>query len=455
MRDEEFERGEGSIGVEQVILRNDFVSFIEKCFYTLNPGREYQHNWHIEKIADALLDVSGGGQNLIINLPPRYLKSLIVNVAWPAWLLGHKPGYRIISASHNQKLAEKHSDDCRKIIKSDWYKKVFPATKIQRGADRKAKFQTTKNGFRLATSVNTSVIGEGGDVLIIDDPQTPFTVSQKNRRKKLLEWFEQSFMTRLDSKKSGAIVLVMQRLHKDDLCGCLWQRGGWNNLIIPAIKGGEPLHETRDSFEALQKVKREMGEVNFAAQYMQKPIAHSSGMVKENWFGVYSNAPQFSKTYLSFDTAIKSKSSADYSVGMVIGEFENNFYIIDIWRDKVEYPELRKVVLQMSEIHKPDTVLVEDKASGQSLLQDLRRETKLPLIALNPKGDKITRFASVTPMLEAGKVNLPSWASWLRDFKDEVLSFPDSVNDDQVDALTQFLIWMRNRNETEFKIRKI
>ena len=255
-------------------MRRDLAAFIEKSFCTINTGAEYLHNWHIELIARTLTDVARGKiRRLIINIPPRYLKSVCVNVAWPAWLLGNRPYMRIVSASFNQSLATKHSLDTRLIMNSDWYHAAFPACVLSDEQNEKTKFLTTQNGFRLATSIFGSVTGEGGNILIIDDPLSPEMAASANERRKVQTWFDQTFSTRLDNKKLGAIVLVMQRLHEDDLSGVLLRRGGWEHLSLPAMnEDGILLHEAREGWDELQQMRATLGEYGFAAQYMQAPL---------------------------------------------------------------------------------------------------------------------------------------------------------------------------------------
>ena len=257
------------------VLRQDFSSFIGKVFHTINPGAEYQANWHIELIAEYLESVRAGKiKRLVINMPPRALKSVCVNVAWPAWLLAQQPSTRIMAASYSSVLSVKHSLDCRLVVNSDWYKKLFPNTVLSRENNQKSKFLTTDNGFRFATSVGGSATGEGGDVLIIDDPHNPTQINSLKMRNRAIEWFEQTFVTRLNDKNKGAIVFVMQRLHADDLSAHLLSSGGWESLKIPAIapenmvydigkkqykyNKGELLNSKRDQIEFLNNIEQEL-----------------------------------------------------------------------------------------------------------------------------------------------------------------------------------------------------
>ena len=240
----------------------------------------------------------------------------------------------------------------------------------------------------------------------------------------------------------------MQRLHEEDLAGVLKKRRGWEVLSLPAIDAdGKPLHEERESLTQLEEMRKDLGEYGFACQYLQKPFRLENGMVKKHWLSYTRSLPEnFEQVVQSWDTAIKTSKSADYSVGITIGMAENKLYVVDVVRGKFEYSDLKKQIIAAAEKHKPQAILIEDKAAGQQVLQDLRSETKLPIIGVNPKQDKITRFAAITPQIEAGRLIILSDNGWFEGFEAELLSFPDSPNDDQVDALTQIFEWIRQKS---------
>ena len=457
----------------QAILRNSFNCFVAKSFSTISPNSIYLHNWHLDMIAYKLAQVEKGEiTRLIINMPPRYLKSISVNAAWPAWLMGQDPTKRIMVASYSQALSNKHSQDCRLVLNSKWYKDLFPWTRIAKGENQKSKFVTTKRGFRFSTSTGGTATGEGGDILIIDDPQNPTKINSKKYREKTIEWFEQTFISRLNNKKTGAIVIVMQRLHDEDLCGYLLKNKPkqWELLKIPAsydketiykgyynlvVETGAVLHEEREDLQALNKLKLELGEYNFAAQYNQDPVPNTGSMIKKAWLQYFSPQDKcsFSQIIQSWDTAIKAKDEHDYTVGITLGVNDYGYYILDLYRAKLEFPELIIAVKDSISKWKPQSILVEDKSSGQSLIQTLKNEIKTPIIAIKPKFDKITRFASHTPLFETGKIFINENAKWRIEFEKELLSFPKSSNDDQIDALSQALNYLKQR--ISIKVRSL
>lgn len=455
------------------ILRQDFPSFIEKVFYTINPQSTYHPNWHIRLIAEYLEEVRKGGiKRLIINMPPRALKSVCVSVAFPAWLLGKKPSTRILAASYSQVLSIKHSIDCRFVLEAPWYKSIFPESKLSRKANRKSKFMTNLNGFRFATSVGGSVTGEGGDYLIIDDPHNPVHMNSKKGRQKTIDWYEQTFSSRLNDQKRGAIILVMQRLHDEDLSSHLLASRKWDHLKIPAIadrkyvyqmhnqyvyEEGEYLNKERDSSEYLEGLQQSVDANIFASQYMQEPLPSNCNLLQQEDICFYEQLPiQFDHYCQSWDTAIKVNENADYSVCTTYGIKGDEIYLVSMLRSKMSYPELKEQAMLQIRRFRPQYILIEDKASGQSLIQDLQGEASCRVEGVRPKLDKITRFASVVPLFQAGRIKLPLKASFKRDLLAELLSFPNSKNDDIVDSISQMLLYHKNKSGTKVaRIRSI
>lgn len=454
------------------LLREDLASFIGKTLATTDPGAHYKPNWHIELIAEYLAAASRGEvRRLIINMPPRALKSVCVSVAWPAWLLGHDPRRRIMAASYASGLSVKHSLDCRLVVQSSWYRRLFTETQLVRDQNEKHKFMTDQRGFRFATSVGGTITGEGGNFLILDDPQSPRQAMNRHGREMVNSWFEHTFASRLDDKDKGVIVLVMQRLHQDDLSGYLLDKGGWEHLCLPMVAdrptlhdfgavhksraAGELLHEEREGQAAVTRAKHELGSFAYAAQYQQQPLAEEGGMLRPWWLLRYAQPPAAMRVVQSWDTAIKAGIQHDASACLTFGESEGKSYLLHVSTERLEYPDLKRAFFALAERFRPSAILLEDKASGQQLLQDVRREAQLPVIARKPRQDKLTRFAGVSAMIEAGRLVLPEQAAWLTDFEQELLAFPATTHDDQVDALTQYLEWLRESSASSLRLRQI
>lgn len=455
--------------------RSHFSLFFRRVMATLNPGVEYVHNWHVDAISAYLMAcMRGEVSRLVINMPPRMLKSTLVSVAWPAWLLGHDPAQRIMVACYAQHLSLKHSLDCRSVMQSEWYRRVFPHTVLSSDQNEKEKFATTMHGYRRAVSVGGAAIGEGGNILIIDDPINPLQASQRLSRDGVNDWFDHTWASRLDDKRCGVMLLVMQRLHAEDLSGYLLEKGGWGHLCLPAIapsdahyemgtwryarKAGEPLHAAREPLEVIERLKLDLGSANFSAQYQQAPLRQVGALVKREWFPRFDihDEREWEHVVQSWDTGIKAGDVHDASACATFALVEGTHRLIDMLVVREEYPQLRKTIIRHAARFSSSAVLMEDKGSGQSLLQDLRRETALALIAIQPVADKITRLLRVTPMLEAGKVALPTHASWRAAFEQEMLSFPDGKHDDQVDAVSQYLNWALGRESLgKMRVRRV
>ena len=446
--------------INRELCKRSLSEFIQQSFPIIDPSVEYLHNWHVDCIAEYLEACKRREiKRLIINIPPRSLKSISVSVCWTAWLLGLNPSEKILTASYSRQLSTKHSLDTRHLITSQWYKDIFPDLQLAKDENQKTRFETTQRGHRLAVSVAGGAIGEGGDILIIDDPHNPAQAVSEVQRTTALNWFDQSFSTRLNSKKNGVIVVVMQRLHENDLTGHLEEKGQYEHLRLPAIcekktiiqignykkvrEAGELLHGEREGEIELNDMKKTLGSSMFAGQYQQEPAPTEGNIFNINWFKKYINEPINGRVVQSWDTAVKANQLNDFSVCTTWIISESKYYLIDVFAKKIEYPDLKKQVIYQSKLYNPDTILIEDKASGQSLIQDLRSQTTLPIVAINPKHDKITRASTVTASIEAGNVAIPERADWLMEFEQEVRLFPNSKHDDIVDSMTQFLNWVR------------
>jgi hypothetical protein len=271
----------------RVLLRRDLYSFIQRCFLQLNPQTEFLPNWHIEVMA-AKLEACRLGQirRLIINVPPRHLKSLCASVAFPAWCMGHNPAAQLLCVSYAQDLADKLARDCRSVVASDWYRSLFP-TRLSAQKQAVQEFVTTQQGYRMATSVGGVLTGRGADIIIIDDPLKPDEALSEAQRRAVNNWYDHTLYSRLNNKNTGCIILIMQRLHEDDLVGHVLNQEEWEVVRFPAIAeqdeehsiqtlfgprcfrrlAGEVLHPEREPREALARIRQTIGEYNFAGQY--------------------------------------------------------------------------------------------------------------------------------------------------------------------------------------------
>ena len=408
-------------------------------------------------------------KRLIITIPPRHLKSICTSVALPAWVLGHDPSRQIICVNYAQELAVKHGNDCRAVMTSDWYRRIFSGTTIDAAKNAETEFMTTQRGSRLSTSVGGVLTGRGGNMIIIDDPLKPADAMSDTARARLIEWYGTTLISRLDNKAEDAIVVVMQRLHQGDLVGHLLEEQGWHHLNLPAIAEieqqieiapgryhtrqiGDLLHPARKSRELLDDTKKTMGSATFAAQYQQAPVPPGGNMFQ---FYEPSNTTNFEEIVISWDTAMKATELSDYSVGTVWGLCWGLYYLLDLVRVRLDYPALyRKVVELYQTWERPNyqlgrpnypperpTLLIEDAGSGTCLIQHLRGQG-IRAAAIKPEGDKIVRMSAQSAKIEAGEVWLPRSAKWLNDLRTEVLAFPNGMHDDQVESMSQALKYL-------------
>lgn len=449
----------------RAVLRSDFYAFIERCFYELYPQATFLPNWHIELMA-AKLDACRRGETkrLIITLPPRHFKSMCATVALPAFLLGHHPAAQIICASYGQDLSDKLARDCRAVMASRFYQQTFPTRLVQSSVQELA---TGVGGFRMATSVGGVLTGRGGDFIIIDDPLKPGEAVSTSQRNMPNQWFDNTLLSRLNSQHDGCIIIVMQRVHQDDLVGHVLEQGGWDILNLPAIaetreehiidslygsiahvrEVGEVLHGDRESREALDRLRRDVGEYNFAGQYQQSPAPLGGGIVQEAWFKQYNDneVPSFDQIIQSWDTASKPGELNDFSVCTTWGLKDKRIYLLNVFRKKLGYPDLKRAVREQAEVYEPSVILIEDHASGVQLIQELIEEGVHQIQRCNPKGDKEMRLRAQTATIENGFVFLPREAHWLAEYLFELTTFPNSKYKDQADSTSQALGWMKQR----------
>lgn len=450
-------------------LRNDLAAFIHRTFQTVAPGQDFLMSWHIRAIAWHLEQCANGTiKRLLITLPPRHLKSISASVAFPAWLLGRDPTMRVICASYSAELANKHARDCRGVMEAPWYRQAFPYTALGRNKNAEMDFVTTRGGYRYSTSVGGTLTGRGGNMLIIDDPIKAEDALSDLRRSSVNEWFSSTAYSRLDSKRNDAIILIMQRLHLDDLAGYVTQSEPWVHLNLPAEavveeriqiaaeqyhvrRIGDLLHAARESKDDLDKAKVRMGSFNFSAQYQQSPVPLQGELIHWEWFEYYDQVPARGRSdqlVLSVDTASKAEELNDYTVCTAWLAKGNEYYLLGLARVRVNYPDLKRLVIDQAIRFNVGTILVEDAGSGTALIQDLAREryNGIPkAIAIRPEGSKVTRMSTVSGKIQARQVFLPRNAGFLEDLRLELLQFPYGRHDDQADSISQFLNWIGQR----------
>jgi hypothetical protein len=402
--------GQPTLSAEELslVLSEDLTSFIERSFHELHPDRQLDLAPHIEVIATKLEAVRRGEiKRLIVNLPPRHLKSHCVSVAFVAWLLGHDPAKHLICASYGQDLAEDLAGACRRLMRSPFYRTLFGNILGARQAVN--DFETVHGGRRLATSVGGVLTGRGADIVVLDDPQKADEALSETSRKATQTWFDNTLRSRLNDKTNGVIIIVMQRLHQDDLIGHVLEQEHWEVLSLPAIaevdeshliegplgrrfftrKPGDILHPARENAESLADTRRAISEFSFASQYQQNPIPLGGAIVKTEWLRYYEPGEQpakFPDILQSWDTANKSGDLNDFSVCTTWGILKDRYYLLHVLRKRLTFPDLKRNLRSLAERFSPGKVLVEDKASGTQLIQAQGRGTPSNRPLLTPGG---------------------------------------------------------------------
>jgi hypothetical protein len=336
------------------LLRGSLSPFVQKAFHELNPGDRFFDSWYLDAITHHLQRCrTGSCKRLIITAPPRSLKSIVTSVAYPAFLLGRNPSERILCISYGNELALSHARDFRSVVSSAWYRQVFPQTVALR--DVEDMFETTRHGFRRSGSFGSAQTGFGADTIIIDDPMKADEALQKSAREKANDYFANTLYSRLNRKTDGVIIVVMQRVHDEDLVGSLLRQGGWDHLNLPAIamqdedvplgdgrfhhrKKGDLLNPAFESMSSLEQTKRTIGTLHFQAQYEQTPSPETGNIIKRTWIQHFQIPPPRTNARIiqSWDTAQKGDQIHDYAVGTTWLYSDEKHFLIDLVRERCD-----------------------------------------------------------------------------------------------------------------------
>ena len=457
------------------ITRMDFGIFIRRVFNQIAPEIEFLQNWHISAIVWHLEQIRFQAiSRLIIAMPPRSLKSIAASVALPAWIHGHNPACRIICASYSGELAALLQNQYRSVLRAPWYQATFPATRISPFKNTESEVQLTAGGSRLATSVGGTLTGMGADIIIIDDPLKADEAMSTPKRECVNTWFRSSLLSRLNDKRTGAIVIVSQRVHTDDLIGNVsFGNDDWTMLELPAIADrdrrivignkaehvflkGDALHPEREPLGVLERIRREIGSDLFSAQYLQAPVPPGGVMFKRSWVMYYDSPPSDEggddQIIQSWDTASKDGPANDWSVCTTWLIKEGNHYLLHVHRARHDYPSLKHIALGLAHQFRPRMILIEDAGVGTALIAELRLAGR----SATPVKSTISKSARASVQaatFEGGRVHFPTKAPWLDELQAELFSFPNSRHDDQVDSICQALAYKRNKTVTRTYVR--
>jgi len=459
------------------LVRDKLECFYEQSFEKFDGGEKYLDNWYIGLLCEYLQAFANGEiRKLNINIPPRFGKSALCNVAFSMWYLGLNPEKRIISISHSASLSQKLHSFGRAISNSSWFHRAFPkfhidtksrTLKIDQSETKNTQnaFVTSKGGFRLATSAMGSITGEGANIIIFDDLMDPRQSMSVVESESILEWTKTTAFSRFNNRKKGQILNIQQRLGATDFTATFVD-DSWENVIIPikarrskiysfnnflhVNKAGSYLEPRRYGDKELEEDRYLMGTKALEAQFFQNPYPDDGEIFRREWFRYYQFLPKMDYLAIYADTASKEGRNNDYTVFMCWGLLTKNqrkyAYLIDVFRNKMTTPKLLRAAKDFWLKHQSnehDSPLikfaVEDKSSGIGLIQLLEDETNIPVTKLYPEKDKVARANDILPRMESHQVLFPKDASWLGALEKELLTFSakkGANKKDQVDTLT-------------------
>lgn len=436
----------------QRLAQERFMAFVKEVWPTFIGGR------HHAIMANAFERVARGElKRLIINMPPRHTKSEFASYLLPAWFLGQFPQKKVIQCSHTAELAVGFGRKVRNLVDTDAYKNIFPNLALSTDSKAAGRWNTSKGGDYFAIGIGGAVTGKGADVLIIDDPHSEQEAAlaevNPDIYDKTYEWYTSGPRQRL--QPGGAIIIVMTRWSKRDLTGQILKDaaandslGEWEVIEFPAILPSEkPLWPEFWSVEELLKVKRDVPNSKWMAQYQQNPVSESAAIVKREWWQIWDQdtPPYCEFTLQCWDTAFEKTSRADFSACTTWGVFyqpddngvdQANIILLNAFRDRMEFPELKRVAIEEYREWEPDSIIVEKKASGAPLIYEMRA-MGIPVQEFTPTrgNDKISRLNAVSDLFASGRVWVPA-TRWAEEVVDEVASFPSSEHDDYVDTVS-------------------
>jgi predicted phage terminase large subunit-like protein len=446
--------------------RTEFLFFVKQVWpdFICREANEPSKWGHHQIIAEKLTQVAEGKiKRLIINMPPRHTKSEFASVYYPAWIIGKYPKLKIMQVSHNTELAARFGAKVRNIIDSPEYKQIFGDVKLREDSKAKGRWETNQGGEYYAAGVGSSITGRGADLLIIDDPHTEQDSMSDTAMERAYDWYTSGPRQRL--QPGGSILVVMTRWAEDDLTGRLLKAqtepkaDTWKQVSFPAIlDSGNPVWPEYWELEELEKIKASIPIRNWSAQYMQEPTSEEGAIIKRDWWQPWDkdHLPMLQHVIQSYDTAFSKKETADYSAITTWGVFypeeggAPNIILLDAIRGKYDFPELKAVALDAQKYWEPETIIVEQKASGEPLTQEFRR-MGIPVVPFTPTrgNDKHTRVNSCAPVFESGAVWYPYGEKFAEDVIDECAAFPHGANDDYVDSMSQAILRYRQGNFVE------
>ena len=442
--------------------RSSYLTFVKKVWPDFIAGN------HHKIFAQKLEDVSRGKiKRLIVNMPPRHTKSEFASNLFPAWMMGRNPKLKIIQTTHTAELSYNFGRKVRNLFDQQEFKDVFPEVNLSQDSKAAGRFTTNKGGEYFAAGVGGAITGRGADLLIIDDPHSEQDALSQTAMDNAYEWYTSGPRQRL--QPGGSIVIVMTRWSTKDLTGKLLNAqtnenaDQWDVVEFPAVLNDKPMWPEFWNIKELDGVKASLSEQKWQAQWMQKPTSEEGSIIKREWWRMWpkDTLPDLMHVIQSYDTAFSKRETADFSAITTWGVFQPeedgppHVLLLAMHKGRHDFPELKKIALEEYQYWEPETILIEAKASGMPLTQELR-QLGIPVVTYTPsKGnDKHVRVNSVAPIFESGQVWAPD-ERWAEEVIEECAAFPYGDHDDLVDSTTQALLRFRQGNfiqlESDYK----
>jgi hypothetical protein len=460
------------------LLANDLSLFTRRVFETINPNTPYVHNWHVDYLASVIANPDN--KRLIINIPPRSLKSTLISIAFPAWLWARNPSQKIICISYGANLASRDSINCKKVLESDWYRACFPHIQLSERKNTNTEYYTTQEGVRFSTSTGGILTGLGADVIICDDLLNAIDAPSKTYRDNVNEWFESALFSRLDNKETGRIIVVGQRLHVEDITGFLLHKGGWQLLKLPAqfsedlsftwlnplsgnleckiVKAGDAMN-VREPLPVLEMIRAGTNSYAYASQYLQEPTPLGGGEFKKKDVCYYEGSLdlRLANLFLLYDPANSKTNKSDYTAIVLLALMaDKNIYLVDLIRDRLSPKERIDKLFNM---HKKYSAFSRVRTISEQygmmtdnfyLKEEMAKQNyRFFVEEIKTKAIKEERIRRLLPFTEQNRFYVPLNGIHYIDVKgerrelvkefieEELVFFPNASHDDMLDATTR------------------
>jgi len=454
-------------------LSNDFAAFVRKAWTILHPARPMVWSWHYDLICEYLTAIRQRKlTRLILNVPPRTAKSTIATICFPCWVWATDPRHNFLSASYSLDLSTEHSVMRRNLLQSGWYRRMWD-DKFRLAGDRNqvGQFMNDRGGQMIASSVGAAAWGRGADTLIVDDPVNASQALSDAERTAANIWIENTLPSRLNDPASGAIVLIMQRLHELDPTGYLLEQepGVWTHVRIPLeaeedetwtfpISGrvvhrraGDILMPERFTPDTVEQLKGRR--LSWSGQYEQRPAPLGGNLIKRSEVRYYGGIDprtgqpdeklpdHFDRKLISVDCSFKDAATSDYVAIGVIGVKDRRRYVLNLVNAHLDAAATEAEIRRQRDVHRVCAVLIEDKANGPAVVQRLK--VNVPgVIAINPQGGKVARMFAAAPEWQSGDWYVDRNAAWTEPFVEQITMFPNAAHDDQADMMSQASAWL-------------